>query len=115
MSQRCGAGRIWTFGLSFLDHPELSMQANTLGEAQEARSTLFSLASLVITTNARLRAGDAIDLGHQVVRLEPYEHGQLEVLPHPRGGPGPRQAKHNNRGRPGEEPGQRTGCTGRDH
>jgi hypothetical protein len=80
LSFHTGNGRVWTFGLSFLGHPELTMRADTLGRAREARSILFSLASLVLTTNARFEAGDAIHLGRQVVRLETAERGQLEVV-----------------------------------
>jgi hypothetical protein len=81
LSFRAGDGQVWTFGLSFLCHPELTMRATTPCEAEEARRILFSLACMVIATNARLAAGEAIDLGHRAYRLRTAGHGQLAVVP----------------------------------
>ena len=74
-----GNGWVSTYGLTYLDHPELAMSASSADDVGEARSVLYSLASHVISARVRLQPGDTFALDDRLLRLESGDYGFLDV------------------------------------
>lgn len=84
LSIHTGCGRVWTFGLSFLGHPELSAETSSFASVDEACSTLQGLASRVLAGSAWLRPGDTVTLRRRLLRLVPGSGGSLQLVAVPR-------------------------------
>ena len=75
------ADMVSTLGLAEVGRPDLGMRATSLAEQAEARAILFWLGSYVISTGARLRAGEILEFENGHLRLVRRDASRLEVVP----------------------------------